>query len=340
MTHRQRIIEALSFHQTERPPCNLFLTKQAEKIMCDYTNNPQFVHNCTDNHIALIAYDGFVHPTSQPDIFVDDFDVYWDRSGADKDIGVVVHYQIETEEDYDTYKLPPVPEKAIRKMCEEGLAKAGDQFRLAGIGFTLFERAWTLRGMENLLADMLIEPERVDKLLDQICEYHLQVMDIMLDYEFDGFHFGDDWGQQRGLIMGPVLWRRFIKPHMARLYAKAHERGLWVTQHSCGDLHDVLDDLVEIGLNAYNTVQPEIYDLKQLKQTYDKRLAFWGGISTQRDLAAKTPQEIAEITKDTLQLMSVGGGYIAAPTHAVEFDVPPENILAMLHVFHNFRSAI
>ncbi|NCB32188.1 MAG: uroporphyrinogen decarboxylase, partial [Clostridia bacterium] len=202
--------------------------------------------------------------------------------------------------------------------------------------FTLFERAWSLRGMENLLMDMIEEPQRVDALLDAICEYDLRVLDIALSYEWDGFHFGDDWGQQRGLIMGPHLWRRFIKPRMARLYARVKEKGLWVSQHSCGDLRDILDDLAEIGLNVYNTVQPEIYDLAALKRDYQGRLAFWGGISTQRDLSRGSPAEIAQITRQTLRLMARGGGYIAAPTHAVEFDVPPENLLAMEREFEQF----
>lgn len=337
MTHKQRIIEALSFRETSRPPCHVMLTQQAQEQLCAHTGNPRFAQDCMDNHITMIAYDGFLHPVAgKQELFEDDFGVLWDRSGVDKDVGVVARYQIATEEDYDTYKLPPVPEAKIRAMFEAGLAQAGDTFVLGGIGFSLFERAWSLRGMENLLMDMLTEPERVQQLLEQICEYNLKIMEIAFEYPLDGFHFGDDWGQQRGLIMGPALWRKFIRPQMQTLYARAHEKGLWVTQHSCGDLHEVLDDLVEIGLNAYNTVQPEIYDLGALKQKYGNKLTFWGGISTQRDLASKMQQEITAITRETLALMSKGGGYIAAPTHAIEFDVPPENILAMLNVFHTF----
>lgn len=339
MTYKQRVIEALSFRQTQRVPCHVMLTTQARDTICAYTGNPRFAQTCMDNHLTLLDYSGFLRPVpGKAELFEDDFGVQWDRSGVDKDVGVVARYQIQTVEDYDAYTLPPVPEQALRAMLETGIAAAGDTFVLGGIGFSLFERAWSLRGMENLLMDMLTEPERVERLLTQICEYNLKIMEIAFDYALDGFHFGDDWGQQRGLIMGPKLWRKFIKPQMRTLYAKAHARVLWVTQHSCGDLREILDDLVEIGLNAYNTVQPEIYDLALLKQKYGGSLAFWGGISTQRDLAVKTPAEITQITIATLRLMSKGGGYIAAPTHAVEFDVPPENLLAMLEAFHTFQN--
>ena len=336
MTYRERVHNALIFKETSQPPTNVFLTQQADDLLSAYTGNANFANECMNNHITMLAYDGFAIPTDRQDIFVDDFNVHWDRSGADKDIGVVEHYQIETDEDYDLYQTPPVPVEALNKLFSNTSDLGQDKFRLGAIGFSMFERAWSLRGMENLLMDMIIDPERVDCLLDKICDYNLQVIDIALQYNFDGFHFGDDWGQQKGLIMGPPLWRRFIKPRMKRLYDRVKQEGLWVTQHSCGDLREILDDLVDIGLNAYNTVQPEIYDLADIKQRYYGKLTFWGAISTQQALAHKTAQEVSDITRDTLHLMAKGGGYIAAPTHAVEFDVPPENILAMLNEFKNF----
>ncbi len=333
MTRKQRVIDALNFIQTEQVPCNVFLTGQAQDILNDAFPGAD-IDEMLNNHIQMVIYDGFLHSTTEPEIFIDDFGVRWDRSGADKDIGVVCEYAINSPEDYDNYKLPEINTEKLHKLFSNDKEEESDKFKFGAIGFTLFERAWSLCGMENLLADMILEEERVHSLLDKICEYNLKVLDIALEYEWDGFHFGDDWGQQKGLIMGPGLWRKFIKPRMEKLYAKVTQKGLWVSQHSCGDLRDVLDDLVEIGLNVYNTVQPEIYNLTELKQKYDKKLAFWGCISTQRDLATKTPEEINVITHETLGIMSLGGGYIAAPTHAVEFDVPVENLISMANVFN------
>jgi len=159
----------------------------------------------------------------------------------------------------------------------------------------------------------------------------LKIMDIALEYDIDCFHFGDDWGQQKGLIMGPRCWRTFIKPYLSRMYAKAHAAGKFVSQHSCGDIREVMQELHEIGLNMYQTFQPEIYGYDYAKEIYGK-ITVWGGVSTQRDLPTKTPEQIAQITRELMDAFP-HGGLVAAPTHAVPGDVPPENLLAMLEVF-------
>lgn len=204
---------------------------------------------------------------------------------------------------------------------------------MGGIGFSMFERSWSLMGMENLLIRMLTDPEGLEILYDQICDYNLKIIDIALEYDIDGMLFGDDWGQQRGTIMEPDHWRRFIKPRMKRMYDRVHSKGKYVFQHSCGDCREILDDLVEIGLDCYQTFQPEIYNIAEIKKTYGDRLSFWGGISTQHLLVHETPERVKEETIRTLRIMGKNGGYIAAPTHAVPFDVPPENIYAMMDVF-------
>ena len=106
-----------------------------------------------------------------------------------------------------------------------------------------------------------------------------------------------------------------------------------ILQHSCVDIQEVFEDLIEIGLDCYQTVQPEIYNLAEIKERFGDRLCFWGGISTQRDLPARSQEEIVKIIRDTVKVMSHGGGYILAPTHAVPQDVPPENVITMLEEF-------
>jgi uroporphyrinogen decarboxylase len=135
------------------------------------------------------------------------------------------------------------------------------------------------------------------------------------------------------MIMGPRLWREFMKPRLAAMYARAKKNGKFIIQHSCGDIGEVFPDLIEIGLDCYQTVQPEIYNLREIKKKYGDRLAFWGAVSTQRDLPARTPEELRRIIHETAEIMRPGGGYILAPTHAVPRDVPPENVVAALDAF-------
>ncbi len=334
MTRREIVMHALRHEDCGAVPHEISLTGLAWERCTKYFGTSD-LGALFHNHI--VAYGGLFEATEiKPGYVQDEFGVVWNRTGADKDIGVIDDILLKNHEDLDTYQFPEPNEALLRQHYQNLVDNAGDAYRCISIGFSMFERAWALRGMENLLMDMLLEPEWVHRLLDKICEYDSKMLDIALEYDIDGIHFGDDWGQQKGLIMGPKLWREFIKPQMAKLYKKVKDHGLFVTQHSCGDIHEVLEDCVEIGLDAYQTVQPEIYDLARLKERFRGRLAFWGGISTQRALSQLGAADIARITEDTINLMAKGGGYICAPTHAVEHDVPPENIAAMLEVFRKY----
>jgi uroporphyrinogen decarboxylase len=264
----------------------------------------------------------------------DDFGVVWNHNGADKDIGVIDGLVL-PEPDMSGYKFPEIDEERLRCEFEKLMRSHDDTFKFGAIGFSMFERAWTLRGMENLLMDMVLNPEFVDKLLDAIVDFNLRIMDIAMEYDIDGFHFGDDWGQQKGLIMGPDYWRKFIKPQMARMYERVKSKGKIVSQHSCGDIYDIFPDLIEIGLDVYQTFQPEIYDLPKVKREYGKHLTFNGGISTQRLLTYATPAEVKRVVRETIKLMGKGGGYIAAPTHDLPGDIPPENVAALIEVIQN-----
>ena len=189
--------------------------------------------------------------------------------------------------------------------------------------------------MENALISMAACPAEMERLFDEICEYYLKLVDIALEYDIDGIYFGDDWGQQRGLIMGPSHWRRFIKPQMAKLYERAASKGGFVIQHSCGDCREIFPDLIEIGLDCYQTFQPEIYDLAEMKRLYGKDLAFWGGISVQQVLPQFTPDGVRDEVIRVANTLKQGGGFILAPSHALTHDIPPQNILAMIDVMQN-----
>jgi uroporphyrinogen decarboxylase len=231
------------------------------------------------------------------------------------------------------FEPPPVDESFIRGQCERLMQSKGGNFALASVGFALFERAWSLCGMEDLLCYMLTDPGAVAALFNKLTAYNLKKLRIALEYGFDGVIFGDDWGQQKGLIMGAPLWRKLIKPFVAAMYAEVKSKGKFIAQHTCGDNREILDDLIDIGLNVYQTFQPEIYGMSPFKEKYAGRLTIWGGISTQTQLPFLTPAEVYGITKNAIAILGKGGGYIAAPTHDAPADIPPENIEAMIRAF-------
>lgn len=287
----------------------------------------EFLEAKLQNHLLKLGSDiGFFTPLEGA-LVRDAFGVIWDRS-VDKDIGNVVGRVLE-QPTLRGYPFPDPLDPRFFADIPERLARFGGRFRLFQIGFSLYERAWTLRGMQTLLCDFYDHPAFVHELLNAIADYNIAQIGEALKYEIDAVYFGDDWGQQRGLQMGPLLWRKFIYPALERMYSAVRQAGKYVFIHSCGDVDELFDDLIAAGVNCFNPFQPEVMDVFALLERYRGRLAFHGGLSTQKTLPYGT---VAEVRRETERLLAAGrqGGYIFAPAHDVEGDVPLENMLAMI----------
>jgi len=203
-------------------------------------------------------------------------------------------------------------------------------FQLWGLAMGLFERGWYLRGTENILVDMIENEQFVEDLLDGIMNVHLSFIDMLCDRTpIDGIYGGDDVCEQRGVIMGIERWRKFFKPRLKRLIDKAHERGLPYILHSCGNVLPLVDDLIEIGLDGLESLQPEAMDLAALKQKAKGKLALIGGMGVQKTLFSGTPEEIRAETHRLKSVLGNGGGYVIAPSKALEHE-PVQNIAAFI----------
>lgn len=330
ITARERVLTALQHQQPDVTPWQIDLTIDAHDQTARYLGDPDFAPKM-GNHLAGCEDGYFVEV--RPHFWQDQFGIVWNRS-IDKDIGNVEEYLLRAP-DLLSYAFPEPDLAHNAQMYERIIAANPDRFRFAGVGFSMFERAWTLRGMENLLGDMILNPRFVDELLDKILEYNLKVIDHLLSYDFDCVRFGDDWGQQCGLIMGPKLWRRFIKPRVAAMYQRAKAAGKYVMQHSCGAVQELFPDLIDMGLDIFNTFQPEVMDVERCKREYGQHLTFYGGISTQQVLPRVGPAELKQVIRTMIATIGRDGGYIVAPTHAIPRDVSPENIVTFIETVQN-----
>jgi uroporphyrinogen decarboxylase len=281
------------------------------------------------NHLVRLGSDIGFFDTIGPDRVRDVFGVIWNRS-VDKDIGIVEGCRLPTPA-LEGFEWPDPCDPRFFAAIPASLDAWGDRFRVFQIGFSLFERAWTLRGLENLMMDFIDNPRFVDELLNRIADYNIAQIRRALRYDIDAVYFGDDWGQQRGLQMGGRLWRRFLLPVLRRMYGEVRSAGKFVMIHSCGDVDELFEDLIQAGVNCFNPFQPEVMDVWHLLPQYRSRLAFHGGLSTQRTLPNGN---VADVRRETRRLLELGrqGGYIFAPAHDVQGDVPLENMLAFLEV--------
>ena len=182
--------------------------------------------------------------------------------------------------------------------------------------------------------DFYTNPEFVHQLLTAIADYNLKQVEKALEYDIDAVYFGDDWGRQQGLIMGYDLWKEFLYPQLERMYGFVRDHGKYVFIHSCGDVDELFDDLVDIGLNCFNPFQPEVMDTDDIFARYRGRLSFWGGLSTQRVLPFGSVQDVGKMTRHWID-KGRQGSFVLAPAHAVEGDVPLENMLAMINIVQN-----
>jgi len=345
MNCMERVRKCIRFEHTDTVPYQINYTSVLgsalmnslglEERKCEVRGKNIYRYNSLDdylgNHLAFIrnrAVDSYVEV--KPGFFRDEWGVVWDRT-IDRDIGTPANCVLAGGDLEDLNQ--PDPDAGERFAHFDPLIEAnGHRYIIAKFSYSLFERAWSLRGMENLMVDFIQNPDFVRELFGAITRYNLALMDNMSRYPIHGIYFGDDWGSQRGMLMSPELWRAFVGPCIERMYGAAHDRGWDVFIHSCGDITAVLDDLIDLGLNVFNPFQPEVMNVQDVIGKYAGRLAFYGGLSIQRTLPFGTRNEVREETEHRLALARKHSGFIVSPSHDMPPDIPLENILEMRDV--------
>jgi uroporphyrinogen decarboxylase len=265
----------------------------------------------------------------------------WWGAGWDMQTEGYWHAEAPLAEDTDLAAFPwPDPtapgllDDAARMLAADG----GRHFAVPNFGMCLFERAWSLRGFDAMLMDLVAEPEWSEDLLDRITDIQIQLAQRFVALGVDGGYFGDDYGAQRSMLFSPKLWRELFKPRLARMFAVFLDAGLPVILHSDGDIWEILPDLVEIGLTCLNPVQPEVLDHARLRREFGSKLSFYGGISTQTVLPTGTPDAIRAATAGCVRdLAPDGTGLILGPSHRMQSDIPVANVETMLAAFPKDR---
>ncbi len=328
MNPRDRVWHSIRHQQADRVPYHLSYTVPARRKLEAYYGTSD-LDRALDNH--LVKYKPRRPDAWQevrPDYWRDEFGVVWNRT-VDKDIGVVEEYLLQ-ERTLEGYAFPDPHDPLRYQGLPAFIEQNSTRFRVINIGFSLFERAWSLRGMVNLMIDMLEAPAWVDELLDAIVAFDLGLIEEVTRYDIDAVMFGDDWGHQRGLLFGAPLWRRFIKPRLAQLYGAVRQAGKAVLIHSCGKVQELFPELIELGLDVFNPFQPEVMDLGQVKKEFGADLSFYGGMSIQRILPFGTPQQVRDEARRLMDEIGRGGGFIVAPSHDMPGDIPLENMVAFI----------
>ena len=341
MNARERVLAALDHRQPNKVPWAFDFTGPALAKLADYYHDarladPRFFDAWVGNHFRFVEPRGNgqfhgLEEEVEPGLWRDGWGVIWDTRGlyGEGEWGRPVNCVL-PEPTLAHFKFPDPPGEEDFAHYPRFVGENRASF-IVGLEGHLFEVAWALRGIENFLADLVLNPGFVEDLLEGITQYYLAVIDQSVKHGIDVFAFGDDWGSQTmGLIMGPRHWRRYLKPCLARMFARIKEVGKFVYLHSDGQVDAILGDLIEIGLDVYNPFQPEIRDVYKVKREYGDRLCFHGGIGVQDLLPHGTPQQVKEEVRHLIEEVGADGGYILGPAHSVMADVPVENMVAMI----------
>jgi uroporphyrinogen decarboxylase len=201
-----------------------------------------------------------------------------------------------------------------------------------------------IRGFEDWFLDMAAEPKLVGILFDLLTDIMLgTVGDVLAEVGdlVDVVSVSDDIGMQDRTTVSPEMYRRLIKPRQARAFRFIHDRTQApLMYHTCGSVYAILDDLIEIGVDALNPVQTDAasMDPARLKTEFGARISFWGGIDSSRILPWGTPAQVRSQVHRVIRTLGPGGGYILNSVHNIQPGVPLENLLAMFEAAREFGS--
>jgi hypothetical protein len=227
---------------------------------------------------------------ARPKSGADEWGAVWHNIGI-SNLGEVKEYPLKDWADFEELNIPDINQPSRWKDLKGARQRAGDKFLLAG-GVSLYERVHFLRGLENTWIDIYESPQELGRLIDLLVEMNLVAIERYAEAGCDGYIFCDDWGLQDRLMISPEKWREIWKPRYARVYKAARKAGLLTFLHSCGHIVDILDDLIEAGLDVIQMDQQMNMGLELLSERFGGRITFWCPVDIQAVMPHASLEEI------------------------------------------------
>ena len=332
-TPKERVTAQIRHQETAPVPYTLSFEGDVAERLDTYYGSPDWRRRI-DNAIQHVPGPNLVVDESHKPYYTDIFGSVWQTNRRPFHLAEPA-LKSPTLAGFTFPRLDAIFDAGWKDAALRFIKEQSDHFLVAGFGFGLFERTWTLRGFNEALMDAAGEPEFYDELVEQVTNHQMAVIERLLELPVDGIMFSDDWGYQQGILLGPARWRRFIKPRLARMYARVHAAGKFTLSHCCGSVTPVIPDLIEIGLDVLESVQPEAAEMNpyELKRRFGGRIAFWGGLGSQSTIPFATPDEIRAEVAHLRHEMGEGGGYILSPAKSLQPETPTENAVAVVEAF-------
>ncbi len=360
MSHRQRAMMAVKHQEPDRVPIDNWMVPEIQKRAMEYYGcdtyeelqrflGVDFRNNYGPSYVGL-SFKKF------PDGTVEDL---WGvrrkvvtygkgtaHEGTYSEVAESPLANMKTVEEITAYPRWASPDWWDYAKVKEDCAQYHPEFCVINVGDRLDRTAQLkpmmyLRGIQQAFVDLALSPKIVEVIRDRIVAYFTEYNHRVFkaaDGEIDIFMMGDDMGGQTGPLISLEMWRRYFKKGFKAFIDIAHEYGIPVMYHTCGDVKALIPDFIECGLDILQSLQPRAtnMDIKQLKHEFGKDLCFQGGMDIQHTLPLGKPEDVREMVKYAMDAAKAGGGYIVCTAHNIQVDTPIENVTALFEAYHEF----
>ena len=360
MTSKERLKTAMEHKEPDRVPYMSTFVPEVELILKEkYKKELAEIGGETDiryqgmteldilyeHDMLLLTYGmstGYYRDTDS-DSYIDEWGITWEKIPYETVNGTgyyteIVDFPLADDSKIDSY-VPPNPDDEDMGYAETIIERFGDEKYICGIiDCSIFEALKYLRGITQSLIDLAINKDLAHRIMDMSVEYHLKLGYKLIDRGVDMLWLADDVGAEHTMIISPETFREMQKPKMGYMISELKKRNkdIKIAFHSDGFIEPVIDDLVEVGVDLLNPIQPESMDPAQIKKRYGDRISLWGTVSTQSTLPFKGPEEVDAEVRERIKTCAPGGGFLLAPTHNIQLDVPFENIEALYNAIKKY----
>jgi len=352
MKARDRVRMALNHEEPDRCPMQISFTpefagrlRKEMEIQGRKVHNPHGGGNTYEVERALgqdmlLTSVGWANSYYMDDkAYVDEWGIGWDVQPYETPFGVgnyteIIRHPLADDAAISGYRPPDPSRPELYTDAAQVVTNYKDEYWIVGVTVTtILETAWALRGLEQMLLDMALDPDVANHLLDIPYHYHLEAARKLVELGVDMIWTGDDIGSQNEMMISPRMWRKYLKPRMSNFISELKQINpeIKIAYHSDGNIKRIIPELIEIGVDVLNPIQPASMDPAQIKSEFGDRLCFWGSIDEQHTLPFGSAADVAAEVRQRMETIGRGGGLILAPTHHVQLDTPLENFWAMVN---------
>ncbi len=366
MTPRQRVLAALNHQEVDRPPIDLGGTHNSTMCTRAYENFKRFLgveaptvelnksfeivkmDEVVLRRLPVDTRSVFINPPARSRLrwldartYVDEWGVTFRQPNDWPQFDMVAHPLAQaTLADLETYPWPDIEDAGryagLRERARQLHAETDFAICASAMDTTIFDKGWVLRGMEQYLSDLLLDPTFALALMEKVAQLQFRRHELFLEQVgpyIDVIMISDDMGTQAGPLIRPALYRQMVKPYHRRYVDLIHAHSdAKIVMHACGSVADLVEDYIEVGIDALHPMQVAAVGMAPatLKSRFGGRMAFWGGIDTQWLMPKGSPDDVRQAVREMRRIMGRDGGYVLAAVHNIQDDVPPANVWAML----------